>query len=79
MNIIPRKYEQEIPYEVFGKSVLNEEKVQFTGTDFWWSDEEMKEVILMLVFSIGLQRLIQILPDQSREELVSILLLGPET
>ncbi|NOU53722.1 hypothetical protein HN020_02750 [Brevibacillus borstelensis] len=73
MDFVPRKYEQDIPVEVFKASPLSSGKVEFTGTDLFWSDEELKHTVLMLISNLGLRRLVEILPGISKNDLIQVL------
>ena len=68
MEMIPKAEPQKIPFQVFEKSIPNEGKWELIDGELLFSDEEMRKVILMLVSQIGLKKLIDILPHESRDE-----------
>ena len=69
MEMTPKAEPQKIPFQVFEKSIPNEGKWELIDGELLFSDEEMRKVILMLVGQIGLKKLIDILPYESRDEL----------
>jgi len=73
MEMMPKAEPQKIPFQVFEKSIPNEGKWEWIDGELLFSDEEMRKVILMLVSQIGLKKLIDILPHESRDELERIL------
>ena len=73
MEMIPKAEPQKIPFQVFEKSIPNEGKWELIDGELLFSDEEMRKVILMLVSQIGLKKLIDILPHESRNELKRLL------
>ena len=73
MEMIPKAEPQKIPFQVFEKSIPNEGKWELIDGELLFSDEEMRKVILMLVSQIGLKKLIDILPHESRDELKRLL------
>jgi hypothetical protein len=73
MEMIPKAEPQKIPFQVFEKSIPNEGKWELIDGELLFSDEEMRKVILMLVGQIGLKKLIDILPHESRDELKRLL------
>jgi len=73
MEMIPRAEPQKIPFHVFEKSIPNEGKWEWIDGELLFSVEEMRKVILMLVSQIGLKKLIDILPQESRDELKRLL------
>jgi hypothetical protein len=73
MEMIPKAEPQKIPFQVFEKSIPNEGKWELIDGELLFSDEEMRKVILMLVSQIGLKKLIDILPHESRDELERLL------
>jgi len=73
MEMIPKAEPQKIPFQVFEKSIPNEGKWELIDGELLFSDEEMRKVILMLVGQIGLRKLINILPNESRNELERLL------
>jgi len=72
MEMIPKAEPQKIPFQVFEKSIPNEGKWEWIDGELLFSDEEMRKVILMLVSQIGLKKLTDILPPESRIELERI-------
>jgi hypothetical protein len=78
-KFVPRPEPQEIPYEVFIDSIPNDGKWEWSHGHLFFSDEELEKVILMLIGQIGLRKLVDILPQESRNELERILLLRPES
>jgi hypothetical protein len=73
MEIIPKAEPQKIPFQVFENSIPNEGRWEWIDGELLFSDEEMRKVILMLVSQIGLKKLIDILPHESRDELERLL------
>ncbi|RKO61634.1 hypothetical protein [Caldibacillus debilis] len=73
MEMIPKAEPQKIPFQVFEKSIPNEGKWEWIDGELLFSDEEMRKVILMLVSQIGLKKLTDILPHESRDVLERLL------
>lgn len=73
MEIMPKAEPQKIPFQVFENSIPNEGKWEWIDGELLFSDEEMRKVILMLVSQIGLKKLIDILPHESRNKLERLL------
>ena len=73
MEMIPKAGPQKIPFDLFEKSVPNEGKWEWIGGKLLFSDDEIRKLILMLISQIGLKRLIDILPHESRDELERLL------
>jgi hypothetical protein len=73
MEMIPKAEPQKIPFQVFEESIPNDGRWEFIDGELLFSDEEMRKVILMLVSQIGLKKLIDILPHESRDELKRLL------
>jgi len=69
MKTIPKAESQKIPFQVFENSIPNEGKWEWIDGELLFSDEEMRKVILMLVSQIGLKKMIEIFPHESRDEL----------
>lgn len=78
-KLIPRSEPQEIPCEVLVDSIPNEGKWEWSHGYLFFSDEDMRKVVLMLISQIGLREMVEILPNRSRHELESILMLRPES
>jgi hypothetical protein len=73
MKTIPKAESQKITFQMFENSIPNEGKWELIDGELLFSDEEMRKVILMLVSQIGLKKLIDILPLESRDELERLL------
>ncbi|MGP3562721.1 hypothetical protein [Geobacillus sp. BK01] len=73
MEMIPKAEPQKIPFQVFEESIPNEGRWEWIGGEIFFSDDEIKKVILMLVGQIGLRKLINILLNESRNELERLL------
>ncbi|GAB7387173.1 hypothetical protein BSNK01_10090 [Bacillaceae bacterium] len=73
MKTIPKAEPQKIPFQVFENSIPNEGRWEWINGELLFSDEELRKVILMLVSQIGLKKLIDILPHESRYELERLL------
>ena len=73
MEMIPKAEPQKIPFQVFENSIPNEGKWELIDGELLFSDEEMRKVILMLVSQIGLKKMIEIFPHESRDELERLL------
>jgi len=73
LDMIPKAKPQKIPFQVFENSIPNEGKWEWIDGELLFSDEEMRKVILMLIGQIGLKKLIDILPHESRNELKRLL------
>jgi len=73
LAMIPKAEPQKIPFQVFEESIPNDGRWEFIDGELLFSDEEMRKVILMLVSQIGLKKLIDILPPESRNELERLL------
>jgi len=71
--MIPKAKPQKIPFQVFEKSIPNEGKWELIDGELLFSDEEMRKVILMLISQIGLKKMIEILPQESKIELKRLL------
>lgn len=78
-NFAPKSDSQPIPYHVFKSSVPNEGKWEYNRGRLLWSDSELHSCILMLVGTIGLRRFVEILPQESRNELERILMRRSES
>ena len=73
MDMIPKAEPQKIPIQVFEESIPNDGKWEIEEGRLLFSDNEMRKVILMLIGQIGLKKLIEILPHESRNELERLL------
>ena len=73
MEMIPKAEPQKIPIQVFEESIPNDGKWEIEEGRLLFSDNEMRKVILMLIGQIGLKKLIEILPHESRNELERLL------
>jgi len=73
MEMIPKAEPQKIPFQVFEESIPNDGKWEIEEGRLLFSDDEMRKVILMLIGQIGLKKLIEILPHESRNELERLL------
>ncbi|WP_061567863.1 hypothetical protein [Caldibacillus debilis] len=73
MEMIPKAEPQKIPFQVFEESIPNEGRWEWIGGEIFFSDDEIKKVIIMLVSQIGLKKWIDILPHESRDELERLL------
>jgi len=58
---------------VFEESIPNEGRWEWIGGKLLFSDDEIRKLILMLIGQIGLRKLINILPNESRNELERLL------
>ncbi|KYD23131.1 hypothetical protein B4135_0660 [Caldibacillus debilis] len=58
---------------MFEESIPNEGRWEWIGGEIFFSDDEIKKVIIMLVSQIGLKKWIDILPHESRDELERLL------
>lgn len=77
MELIPRKRPQEIPFQAYRESVPSNGRWEYGDGELWWSGEEMRKCIIMLIASVGLERFVEMLPEQSVEELKRIVLIRP--
>ena len=73
MDMIPKAEPQKIPIQVFEESIPNDGKWEIEEGRLLFSDNEMRKVILMLIGQIGLKKLIEILPHESKNELERLL------
>ena len=73
MEMIPKAEPQKIPIQVFEESIPNDGKWEIEEGGLLFSDNEMRKVILMLIGQIGLKKLIEILPHESKNELERLL------
>ncbi|EGL83565.1 hypothetical protein CathTA2_0891 [Caldalkalibacillus thermarum TA2.A1] len=73
MEMIPKAEPQKIPFDLFEKSVPNEGRWEWIGGKLLFSDDEIRKLILMLIGQIGLKKLIEILPHESKNELERLL------
>jgi len=73
MEMIPKAEPQKIPIQVFEESIPNDGKWEIEEGRLLFSDNEMRKVILMLIGQIGLKKLIEILPHESKNELERLL------
>lgn len=73
MNLVPGREPQAITFQQF-KDALPPQGFEFAGEDLWWSDDESKTCVLMIVTTIGLEPFTKMLPKESRKMLKEILL-----
>ncbi|MGG0936992.1 hypothetical protein ABHN11_12890 [Brevibacillus centrosporus] len=72
MNLVPAREPQAITFQQF-KDALPPQGFEFAGEDLYWSDDESKRCVLMIVTTIGLEQFTKMLPKESRKMLKEIL------
>ena len=70
--LIPKEEGQEMTLREWDTHTSNEHKWEYDGTPFMDADERDR-VMLGLVYSAGLKHLIDILPKESKEELIQLI------
>lgn len=71
MDIVPAKKPQKITYSQYER--YTPEKLELVQGDLLWSDQERIDLLMLLLYNVGLEAFIQHLPPKSISELKSLL------
>ena len=73
LMLIPMKEAQPINFEIFEGFTPGEHKLELWSGVFLPFNNEREKMLLLCLFNMGLQEFIRILPEESKEELYSLL------
>lgn len=65
MKLVPTKDPQKLSFEIWDQSTPYENKLELIDENAFWSTEERDNLLLALVYNVGLQHFINILPVES--------------
>ncbi|REJ11524.1 MAG: hypothetical protein C6W58_18090 [Bacillaceae bacterium] len=71
MEMIPSKNPQKITYSQYER--YTPEKLELLDGNLLWNEQERMNLLLLLLYNVGLEALVQHLPKESRNELKSLL------
>ncbi|ESU73438.1 hypothetical protein T260_02445 [Geobacillus thermopakistaniensis] len=71
MKIIPSRKPQPVTYSQYER--YTPEKLELVQGDLLWSDQERIDLLMLLLYNVGLEAFIQQLPPKSISELKSLL------
>ncbi|MEW5323798.1 hypothetical protein V2J23_17265 [Geobacillus thermoleovorans] len=71
MKMIPSRNPQKITYSQYKR--YTPEKLELLNGNLLWNEQERMNLLLMLLYNVGLEALIQHLPKESRNELKFLL------
>ncbi|WP_163152591.1 hypothetical protein [Anoxybacillus sp. MB8] len=71
MKIIPSKNPQKITYSQYKR--YTPEKLELLDGNLLWNEQERMNLLLLLLYNVGLESFVQHLPKESRNELKSLL------
>lgn len=73
MKLVPTKDPQKLTFEIWDQSTPYENKLELIDGNAFWSTEERDNLLLALVYNVGLQHFIKILPEESRQAIRELL------
>lgn len=71
MEIIPSKNPQKITYSQYER--YTPEKLELLDGNLLWNEQERMNLLLLLIYNVGLESFVQHLPKESISELKSLL------
>jgi hypothetical protein len=71
MEIIPSKNPQKITYSQYER--YTPERLELLNGNLLWNEQERMNLLLLLLYNVGLEALVQHLPKESISELKSLL------
>jgi hypothetical protein len=72
-DLIPLRHPQEINYDNYYKFCPYEMKLEIFDGELFGSYKERKNFLLMMLFNVGLEEFVKMLPSKSKEILKEIL------
>jgi hypothetical protein len=71
MDIVPAPKAQKITYSQYER--YTPEKLELVQGDLLWSEQERINLLLLLLYNVGLETFLQHLPEKTIQELTSLL------
>lgn len=71
--LIPKKEAQAINYKIYEEYTPAENKLELMNGVFLPFNDERQKMIMLCLFNIGIQEFINLLPQESKEELFHLL------
>lgn len=72
LMLIPKKEAQLINYKMYEQYTPAENKLEFMDGVFLPFNDEREKMLMLCLFNMGLEELISVLPQESKEELYSL-------
>ncbi len=72
-QLIPQKEPRKLTLEMWDECTPYENKLELIDGEALWGDEQRDRMVLALVYNMGMEQFVKLLPDSSRKELKEIL------
>lgn len=73
LMLIPKKNGQPINYKIYEEYTPGENKLEMAGGKFLPFDNDLEKMLVLCLYNMGLQEFINILPQESKKELLRLL------
>lgn len=73
MKLIPQHKGQKLNLAIWEQYTPAEMKFELAAGEAFWGGEERDKLLLMLIYNAGLEKVVELLPDESKETLHQLL------
>jgi len=73
LELIPRKEPQKLNYDQWSEHTPYEGKLELINGEALWGDEQRDRMVTALIYNMGLEYFVSILPTESRKTLKELL------